>query len=143
VAEICREFNLTASAEFEEPSCDIYGSCEYKSDGTFKESVISEYFFQEVEFNCDTDMYDYRGGEWSYVDDLIQDEYLTWVKEWVTGADKDSAEVLMQISDSWIERAVGSHENAEGIVRLLTSEDKQNVELGITLYNSIVKCPAD
>lgn len=140
VAAICKEFNLIAHSEFEEPGIDYYGKCDYQSDGTFEEFFVSEFFFQEVEFNYETDQYDYRGGSWDYVDDLIQDEYFAWLKELLQTSDKDTAEIVMQISDSCLKQAVGtSHEDAEAIVRLITSTDVENVMLGLTFYNSIIK----
>lgn len=139
VAAICKEFGLTAHAEFEEPSNNYYGECDYYADGTFKKSLISQYFFAEVEFSYETDQYEYRGGSWDYVDNLIQDEYLPWVKELLQNSDRDTADTVMNISENWLRRAVGNYEDAEAIIRLLTSTDIENVMLGLTFYNTIVK----
>jgi hypothetical protein len=139
VAAICKEYNLTAYAEFDENGCDYHGSCDYSNDGTYKESFISEYFFREVEYNYETDMYEYREGEWENVNDLIDDEYLSWVKELLTDSDDNDIDTIMQISGSWIEAAVGQHESADAVVQLLLSMDVQNVKLGTVLYKSIIK----
>jgi hypothetical protein len=137
VAEICKEFNLTANAEFGEPSNDYYGECDYNADGTYRESFISEAFLSEVEYNYDTDVREYRGGEWEYIDDLIQDEYLPWVKELIESAYDDDAETFMTISSDYISRAVGNKDNAKQLIQLLTSRDIPSIKLGLILYKTI------
>ena len=78
LALLCKEFGVDAETEFNEPGCDIYGTANVYSDGTYLTEFVEQEFLDSIEFNEDTCLYTYNGEEYEVLADIIDDHYSTW-----------------------------------------------------------------
>ena len=137
VAAVCKEFNLTAEASFDEEGNNIIGTCLFKSDGTYECDYVSPLFFYEIEWSEKEEAYEYRGNWWNYLKELVDDMYQKWVYEMV---ETMNMRAVISISDVRIKESVNkkihNEQDAEKLSSYICSVDHENVELGLLLLKN-------
>ena len=78
LALLCKEFGVDAETEFNEPGCDVYGTANVYSDGTYVDEYVEQEFLDSIEFDEDTCLYTYNGEEYEVLAEIIEDHYSTW-----------------------------------------------------------------
>jgi hypothetical protein len=78
LALLCKEFGVDAETEFNEPGCDVYGTANVYSDGTYKDEYVEQEFLDSIEWDEDTCLYTYNGEEYESMGDIIAYHFSTW-----------------------------------------------------------------
>ena len=78
VAEICKEYKVSAMHDYSEPGCQVYGTVVYEKSGEYTEEQIHQEFLDLIEYDDESGMYVYEGAYWDSEDDLIETEYPIW-----------------------------------------------------------------
>lgn len=78
VSELCREYKICASHEYEERGMQIYGTAIYNENGEYTDEQVEQKFLDLIEYDSENDMYVYNGEYWECEDDIIESEYPKW-----------------------------------------------------------------
>ena len=78
LALLCKEFGVDAETEFNEPGCEVHGTANVYSDGTYTEECVEQEFLDLIEYDICTDLYTYNGEEYEVFEEIIEDHYSTW-----------------------------------------------------------------
>lgn len=78
VAELCREYKVSAMHDYSEPGCQVYGTVAYDKSGEYTEEQVHQEFLDLIEYDDESGMYVYEGQQWESEDDLIETEYPIW-----------------------------------------------------------------
>ena len=78
LALLCKEFGVDAETEFNEPGCQVHGTANLYSDGTYAEECVEQEFLDLIEWDMDTSLYTYNGEEYEVFEEIIEDHYSTW-----------------------------------------------------------------
>lgn len=78
VAQICKEYKVSAEHEYSEPGMQIYGTTTYDASGEYTDEQIKAEFLDLIEYDDKTNKYIYEGEYWECEDDLIETEYPIW-----------------------------------------------------------------
>jgi hypothetical protein len=78
LALLCKEFGVDAETEFNEPGCEVHGTANVYSDGTYAEEYVEQEFLDLIEWDMDSDLYTYNGEEYEVFEEIIEDHYSTW-----------------------------------------------------------------
>lgn len=78
VAELCREYKVSAMHDYSEPGMQVYGTVAYEKSGEYTEEQIHQEFLDLIEYDDESGMYVYEGAYWECEDDLIEAEYQNW-----------------------------------------------------------------
>ena len=75
---LCKEFEVDAETEFDEGGCDVHGTANVYSDGTYVNEYVEQAFLDLIEWDMDTDLYTYNGKEYEVKQEIIDFEYQKW-----------------------------------------------------------------
>lgn len=78
VAELCKEYKVSAMHDYSEPGMQVYGTVAYEKSGEYTEEQIHQEFLDLIEYDDESGMYVYEGAYWDSEDDLIEAEYPIW-----------------------------------------------------------------
>lgn len=79
VAELCKEYKVSAEHEYKECAEQLYGNVYYDESGEYTEDAIPQEFLDLISYDADeSGMYVYDGQYWESEDDLIEAEYPIW-----------------------------------------------------------------
>lgn len=80
VADVCKQFELTAEHEYDESGLQVHGKTIYSADGTYIDDAIPNEFLALIDYNDDEDVYIYipTGMQSTCKDDLIDEYYELW-----------------------------------------------------------------
>lgn len=78
VAQICKEYKVSAEHEYSEPGEQIYGTAISDENGCYSVNQIEDEFLDLIEYDDESGMYVYEGEYWECEDDLIEAEYQNW-----------------------------------------------------------------
>jgi hypothetical protein len=78
LALLCKEFGVNSETEFNEPGCDVYGTANVYSDGTYVDEYVEQEFLDSIEWDEDTCLYTYNGEEYESMGDIIAYHFSTW-----------------------------------------------------------------
>lgn len=78
VAELCKEYKVSAMHDYSEPGCQVYGTVAYEKSGEYTEEQVHQEFLDLIEYDDESGMYVYEGEYWECEDDLIEAEYQNW-----------------------------------------------------------------
>lgn len=78
VAELCKEFSVSADVEFSEPGCQIHGVGYCYEDGTYMTEYVNQRFLEKIEYDMDKNVYLYNENEYESEDLIIETHYKTW-----------------------------------------------------------------
>lgn len=78
VAQICKEYKVSAEHEYSEPGMQIYGTTTYDESGEYTDEQVKTEFLDLIEYDDETNKYIYDGEIWDSEDDLIETEYPIW-----------------------------------------------------------------
>jgi hypothetical protein len=75
---LCKEFEVDAETEYDEGGCDVHGTANVYSDGTYVDEYVEHEFLDLIEYDMDTDLYTYNGKEYEIKQEIIDFEYKNW-----------------------------------------------------------------
>jgi hypothetical protein len=75
---LCKEFEVDAETEFDEGGCDVHGTANVYSDGTYVDEYVEQAFLDLIEYDMDTDLYSFNGKEYEIKQEIIDFEYKNW-----------------------------------------------------------------
>jgi hypothetical protein len=75
---LCKEFEVDAETEFDEGGCDVHGTANVYSDGTYVDEYVEQAFLDLIEYDMDTDLYSFNGKEYEIKQEIIDFEYKKW-----------------------------------------------------------------
>lgn len=78
LALLCKEFGVDADTEFDEGGCDVHGTANVYSDGTYVDEYVEQAFLDKIEWNEMSDLYTYNGKEYEIKQEIIDFEYKNW-----------------------------------------------------------------
>lgn len=78
VAELCKEYKVSAEHEYSECGMQLYGTVYYNESGEYTEEQVHQEFLDLIEYDDESGMYVYNGQQWESEDDLIEEEYPIW-----------------------------------------------------------------
>jgi len=78
VAELCKEYKVSAMHDYSEPGMQVYGTVAYEKSGEYTEEQVHQEFLDLIEYDDESGMYLYDGQYWECEDDLIETEYPIW-----------------------------------------------------------------
>lgn len=78
VAELCKEYKVSAEHEYSEPGMQVYGTVAYEKSGEYTEEQVHQEFLDLIEYDDESGMYVYEGEIWDSENDLIETEYPIW-----------------------------------------------------------------
>lgn len=83
LADVCKEYGVTATCEYQEDGMDIRGTTIYNADGTYMDIPMEQKFLELVTYSIDDDIFTYTptGEQGDCRDDLIEKWYPKWKAE--------------------------------------------------------------
>jgi len=78
MAQVCKEYKVSAEHEYNECGCQIYGTAIYQEDGTYIEEGVEQDFLDLIDYDDEKGMYLYNGEHWESEMELIELEYPIW-----------------------------------------------------------------
>jgi hypothetical protein len=69
---------VDAETEFDEGGCDVHGTANVYSDGTYVDEYVEQAFLDLIEYDMDTDLYSFNGKEYEIKQEIIDFEYKKW-----------------------------------------------------------------
>jgi hypothetical protein len=80
LAILCKEYGLDAETEFDEDSCEVYGTAKVYSDGTYNVTYVEQEFLDVIEWSEEDELYYYNGEEYEVKQEIIDFEYSKWLE---------------------------------------------------------------
>lgn len=80
LAEVCREYGVTATCDYQEDGLDVRGTTIYNADGTYKDFPMEQEFLDLILYDENEDIYSYapNGDKNNCRDELIEKWYPKW-----------------------------------------------------------------